>query len=83
MIEMIINERELRRALSDIEEAKARGFMFCEAVLQLKRAGESVEDCKLKYSDLVLKAHPIDPNLNWGRGEFRNCRFVEGELVDD
>jgi len=72
---------ELRKALADIEEAEANGFMHCEAVFQTY--GVDGVFTVLKYSDLWEKAHPTDMRLDWGR--FQNVtkrrKFVNGGLV--
>ena len=79
----VINAEQLRAALKDIEVAEKKGFKFCEAVFKLTEAGESLSDCKAKYSDLIEKAHPTNGNYNWGR--FQNVtkknKFKRNKLV--
>jgi len=84
MIELAIDEHQLRRALADIEKAKERGFTHCLAVVQLKQAGTSVDDCRLEYSDLILKSHPTDDAQNWGRGGYiEDYRCINKQCVED
>lgn len=84
MIELVIDETELRKALADIEQAKQQGFTHCLAVVRLLQVGACLDSCQLSYSDLVFRAHPTDPNLNWGRGGLiSDYRFVDGRLVED
>jgi len=83
MIELSIDEHQLCHALADIEKAKARGFTHCLAVVQLKQVGNSVDDCRLEYSDLILKAHPTDETQNWGRGGFiEDYRCINRQCVE-
>lgn len=84
-MEMVMDCKNLRKALAAIEAAEARGFNHCLAVFDLASAGRSLDKCKLEYSDLYVKAHPTDPSLNWGRfqGTERRCRFENGQLVSD
>ena len=42
---MVANADQLRKALKEIEDAEANGFMYCQAVFHLKSYGASV----LKY----------------------------------
>lgn len=58
---------ELRKALADIEQAEANGFMHCEAVFYVASAGRCLDQCKLAYSDLSERGHPTDARYNWGR----------------
>lgn len=82
-MEFVINAKELREALREIEAAENNGFMHCQAVFTLASAGRCLEQCVAVYSDLYEKAHPTDARLNWGRfqGVARRNKFVDGELV--
>lgn len=77
-----IDAKQLRKALADIEKAEANGFMHCEAVFEAKAV---VGGCNLKlaYSDMIEKAHPTDPSLDWGRfqGVTRNNKWDGKTLV--
>lgn len=72
----------LRAALADIEAAEKNGFHHCLAVFDVAQAGRMLDDCRAVYSDLIEKAHPTNPSLNWGRfqGVTRRHRFVDGRL---
>ncbi len=66
MIQMIITEEELRKALADIEQAKERGFTHTEAFLSLVQVGRTIGDDRLVYRNrLDLKAGPT-PDLDYG-----------------
>ncbi len=80
---MSIGADELRKALADIEQAEANGFMHCLAVFDMASAGPMLDNCRAKYSDLLEKAHPTDGNFNWGRFQrvTRRHKFADGELV--
>lgn len=82
-MEMVIAAVELRKALSEIEAAEKNGFMFCLAVVQLECAGPSISHCRLRYSDMIEKAHPTDGKLDWGRfqGVSQRFKFKNGKLV--
>ena len=75
------NAKELKKALKDIELAEKHGFMFCEAVFDLKQEDTSWEVGT--YSDLIEKAHPTDGSLNWGRGQSVSKRnyFKNGKVI--
>ena len=84
MNEFWIDAENLRKALADIEEAEANGFMYCLAVLKMTGSGgRDLTDCRVEYSDLWEKAHPTDGMLDWGRGQdvTKNCKFKNGKLV--
>jgi len=80
---VVITGDELRKALADLEVAEKNGFMFCLAVLQLTSASPMLDGCRMKYCDLIEKAHPVDPSLSWGRfqGVTRRYKFKQGKLV--
>jgi hypothetical protein len=82
-MEMVIDAKQLRAALADIERAEAHGFMHCLAVVKLVSAGDYLDECRLAYSDLSERAHVTDPHLNWGRFQRVSARnrFVDGALV--
>lgn len=82
-IEVCISAGQLRRALRDIEAAEANGFDHCLAVLELEACGMMLDQCLVRYSDLVEKAHPTDGSLSWGRfqGVTRRYKFEGGQLV--
>ena len=82
-MEMVISAAELRKALYDIEAAEKNGFMFCLAVLKLDSAGPSISDCRVRYSDMIEKAHPTDGSLDWGRfqGVTQRYMFRKGKIV--
>jgi hypothetical protein len=82
-MEMVINARELRKALSAIEEAEKNGFNYCLVVLKLAAAGPNISQCVVQYSDMIERAHPTDAKLDWGRfqGVTRTCKFKNGKLV--
>jgi hypothetical protein len=83
MMEMVIGADSLRKALSVIEEAEKNGFMFCLAVLKLDSAGPRLDECRLRYSGFIEKAHPTDGKLDWGRGQgvTKSFKFKNGKLV--
>lgn len=76
-----INAEQLRRALKDIEEAEAAGFMHCLAVFNEQDINDYWREAT--YSDLWTKAHPTDASLDWGRGGDMVKRFVfkDGKAV--
>lgn len=78
-----VNAEELRRAISEIEIAEKNGFMYCQAVFALTKAGKNLSDCQAEYSDLIEKAHPTNPSLNWGRFQSvsKENKFENGKLV--
>jgi hypothetical protein len=82
MIEVTISVKELKKAIKAAASAAKDGFNHSLPVFRLSTAGPGIEECKMEYGDLILKAHPIDPNLNWGRGpnpEWFKC--VDGKIV--
>jgi hypothetical protein len=82
-MELCISAAHLRAALADIEAAERNGFHHCLAVFKLASAGEMLENNKLRYSDLLERAHPTDGNLNWGRFQRVSARhrFEDGKLI--
>lgn len=82
-MELCISAQELRRALAEIESAEQHGFHHCLAVFRITSAGQFVYDCQATYSDLLERAHPTDPRLNWGRFQSvsQQCYFRDGRLV--
>lgn len=82
-MEFTIASDELRKALSDIDEAERNGFDYCLAVFRISAAGPSISDCRASYSDLCERAHPTDGNFNWGRFQAvtKQNRFEDGILI--
>jgi len=82
-MEVVITAGELRKALSVIEAAEKNGFMFCLAVLKLTSAGESISQCRVRFSDIIEKAHPTDGSLDWGRFQevSQRFKFRNGKVV--
>ncbi len=82
-MDFCISSFELRKALETIEAAEKNGFDYCLAVFQMSSAGPMLDQCRATFSDLIEKADPTDPNLDWGRfqGVSRRNKFVDGELV--
>lgn len=87
MIRACITEEELRRALKDVEEAKAKGFTSSVAVLEAVKVGRSLSDCELGYDGgVILKGHPDDPKKNWGYCSTKQIewyKLVDREVVED
>lgn len=82
-MELCIDANQLRAALASIEAAERNGFMHCLAVLKLSGAGEMLHENRVRYSDLIERAHPTDDRLNWGRFQRVSIRhrFHDGGLV--
>lgn len=82
-MELCITAADLRAALADIEAAERNGFHHCLAVLKLSSAGGGLDECRVRYSDLLERAHPTDGRLNWGRFQRVTARhrFEGGKLV--
>lgn len=78
-----VNAEQLRKALADIEVAEENGFQHCLSVFWFVSRGNILEKNRIEYLDLCEKAHPTDPSLDWGRGQWvtRRNRFENGELV--
>jgi len=76
-----ITEKELKKALKQINRAKKNGFHYCEGVFR----GYAFDGglVKLVYSDLFEKAHPTDGNYNYGRGQSvsKYYTFQNGQLI--
>lgn len=74
---------EINKALAEIDIAEQNGFHFCEPVFEIEYCGDWLDKRKAKYKELIEKAHPTDPNLDWGRGQdvTKKCKFIEGKLV--
>lgn len=83
-MELCIDAAQLRAALTEIEAAEKNGFMHCLAVFAITQAGWSLSDCRATYRDLIERASPDDPSLNWGRsqGVTKRCIFQSGRLVN-
>lgn len=83
MFTVVANSEQLRKALKDIERAEKNGFMHCQAVFHLISYGASISDCLIEFDDLIEKADPTNPRLNWGRGQAvtKRNRFENGKLT--
>ena len=83
-MEVCITKEELRKALADLDAVAENGLTASTAVFTLISAGRNLEKCVMVYEDIIAKAHPTDPHLNWGRlGKscVKTYRVVEGQLV--
>jgi hypothetical protein len=82
-VNFCIDAEQLRKALAEIEAAEKNGFKYCLAVFFMASAGRMIYQNRAEYSDLMERAHPTNPALNWGRFQSvsRCNRFVDGELV--
>tara|TARA_Y100000310_G_scaffold9550_1_gene10054 strand:- start:228 stop:485 length:258 start_codon:yes stop_codon:yes gene_type:complete len=83
-MEFVINSDQLRKALKEIERAEKNGFMHCQSVFELVRAGQSLSDNIANFTEILEKAHPTDGSLDWGRGQHitKRFKFVKGKLVE-
>lgn len=83
MMQVCADAEQLRKALADLEAAEANGFRHCLAVFDLRVPGPMLSDSRATYSDMVERAHPTNPSLDWGRfqGVTKRHRFVKGKLV--
>jgi len=79
----VINAKQLRKALKDIEKAEKRGFKYCLSVFTLAKVGPMLSDTEAKYSDMLEKAHPTDGRFDWGRfqGVSDTHIFKNGKLI--
>ena len=82
IFEFTLDEKELKKALGEIEEAKENGFDHCISVFKLVQ----IDNHKLpnsEYNCMIVKAHPTDGKLNWGRLSkiHKRNKFVDGELI--
>lgn len=83
MLDFTVNEEELRKALAKVELAKKNGFTHSVAVFGITEAGRNIEAVKAEHQGMILKAHPTDPKLNWGRNDHPEWyRCVNGEVKD-
>ena len=82
-MEFCITKQELLKAIADIESAEGNGFHHCLAVFQMASAGQSLSDCRARYSDIWERAHAHDGRLDWGRFQriTKRNRFENGMLV--
>lgn len=84
-MEVCINAEQLRKALEQIEIAEKNGFEACLSIFTITKAGRCVSDCLAEHEGLILRAHPTDLSLDWGRicNQFiDDYLFIEGKLVD-
>ena len=82
MIDVIIPVKELKKAMAVIEKAKSAGFFYCEPIFSLISGGKNLHDCVMEYDGIIVRAHPTDPSLNWGRNNYmiENYQFKDGKL---
>ncbi len=83
-MEFSIRRDQLVAALEAVDTAIANGFSSAEAVFRFTAAGPRVSDCLAEFRDPVLKAHPTDPQKNYGRitPGWQSYRFRNGRLYD-
>jgi hypothetical protein len=85
MIEMCLTRKELVKALEQLDIAYKNGFKNSLAIVRLVKAGDNIDEFLAKYDSLILKAHPTDPNKDWGRTNnphwyaYRNGKCVDKE----
>lgn len=81
-----IEEAQLRAALDVIERSKERGFVATTAVFNIARVGEDGTNVFSEFTNrVILKAHPTDPNQNWGNIKDKMLgwyRLVDGKVED-
>ncbi len=65
--ELEVSEEQLRSALAVIEKAKGNGFVATTAIFRLHSGMHKGDIEGVFINAVVLKAHPTDPNKNWGR----------------
>lgn len=85
-MEICVTGEELRKALKQIEQAESQGFEHCLSIFTITQAGRCVSDCRAEHEGLILRAHPTDGNLNWGRitNQFLgDYNFIDGKLVEN
>jgi hypothetical protein len=83
MMELTINEEELREALAKIELSKKNGFTHSVAIFGITEAGRNINETKAEYESVILKAHPTDLGLNWGRTQHPEwCCCINGKMRD-
>jgi len=82
-MEICIEPEQLRKALAEIERAEGNGFHHCLSVFTLSSGGSTLDQCRMKYSDILERADPTNGNLDWGRhqGVTRYNKFIDGKLV--
>lgn len=82
-MQFCIAASDLRAALAEIEAAEKNGFRYCLAVFGITEAGPQLSDCRATYSDMIERAHPSSPTLNWGRFQSvsKRNRFDGEKLV--
>jgi hypothetical protein len=82
-MELVINKKDLEKALKDIKSAEKNGFMYCQGVFKIISAGVCLDDNVAEYSDMIEKAHPTDGHLDWGRFQrvSKTHKFKNGKLV--
>ncbi len=79
---MSITYSELKKAIETLELAIAAGFTHSDATLTPAELKDRCE-LSLKFDKVLHKAHPTDPNLDWGVGDFyKYDKVVNGKFVD-
>jgi|694.fasta_scaffold12015_5 hypothetical protein len=85
VFEFEMNEQQLRLALDAIEKAKEKGFSHANAVLRITGMKEDGTDVSASFlGHIILKAHPEDPNQNWGRSTVEMLKYercLDGKFV--
>ena len=78
-----VTKQELEKALAMVNQAVENGFENTLAVMRIYTGGETLDDFLAKSDGIILKAHPTDPNLNWGHTNHPEWqKYVNGECVD-
>jgi hypothetical protein len=75
MIEFYLGKSELEEGLAAIERSEKDGFVATQAIFKPRSVVDPEDPTKELFDlkdgvfskQLILKAHPTDPNQNWGR----------------
>lgn len=80
-IEICVSVDELERALAKLKEYTEAGFTHSLAVMEVSQAGEMLDDCRLRFRDVVARASD-GPQFNYGRFQILPGihRFVNGKV---
>ena len=84
-MDFCISKEQLEKALEQLEVARENGFKDSLVVLKVYTEGETDSNFLSRYDSVILKAHPTNPNFNWGRmwdldwQRFENGRFVNAK----